>query len=241
MDDTTKTFLEKIQGIQDKKIKIEGIEGVSECSPLTFKQQKDIISTIAEGNLAALKFQKIINDILIENTKTDLLVTDKLLATLQLRIGSIGTTVKFGDKEVNIRESVEIAKKLKPKIDHTIKTKDIVIELNSPTLKEENKVISSLIESFKGKDNEIAESVGNVYTYEIVKYVKFITYGELVLDVRGIPVKDRVKVIENLPLSINKDIVKFIQEIKKMEADVLKVEVGGTEQSFDIDVSFFDS
>jgi hypothetical protein len=48
-------------------------------------------------------------------------------------------------------------------------------------------------------------------------------------------------VVENLPLSINKQIVKYIESVKEQENDVLKVEINGEEKSFDIDVSFFDN
>jgi uncharacterized protein (UPF0218 family) len=54
-------------------------------------------------------------------------------------------------------------------------------------------------------------------------------------------VKDRVKIVENLPLSINKEIIKYIEAFKEDEQSHLKVTINGEEKAFDIDVSFFDN
>jgi hypothetical protein len=54
-------------------------------------------------------------------------------------------------------------------------------------------------------------------------------------------IKDRISVIENLPLSINQDIAKFIDKIKEIDRTQTKVVIDGEEKSFDIDITFFDN
>jgi hypothetical protein len=44
-----------------------------------------------------------------------------------------------------------------------------------------------------------------------------------------------------LPLSVNKQIVDFIQDIKQAELDALSFDTESGESTLEIDVSFFDS
>tara|TARA_R110002074_G_C12539512_1_gene665612 strand:+ start:1248 stop:1979 length:732 start_codon:yes stop_codon:yes gene_type:complete len=243
MEDNVKTFLEKIQELKDKKIKVSVNSGggVIDCSPLSFKQQKDLISTIADGPIGALKFQKYLNDIIIKNTGLNtLLTTDRVLLILQLRIDAIGDTLKIGDVDVDLTQVIPKISNLKHKTTKTLKG-PIKVELDIPDLLEDNKIINATIDAVKREDSEIGKNVGNIYTYEIVKHVKSIVFGEETLLFRDIPVKDRFKIVENLPLSVNKDIISFIQDIKTKETEALTVNIDGEDKSFDIDVSFFDS
>jgi hypothetical protein len=244
MDDTTKSFLEKVQELKEKKIKVPARSSgdIIDCSPLTFLQQKNLISTIAEGSIGSLRFQKHLNDIILSNTgKDDLRASDRLPIILHLRTHSVGFEVKFGDIAVDISENVKSSKNLKVVSKASI-SGDFTINLEDPLIKDENQVISAIIDLVK-KDgpDDIGKSVGNIYTYEIVKYIKSIRFGEDELVFRDIPVRDRVKIVENLPLSRNKEIIQFIQSIKQQESELLQVNVDGEEKYFEIDVSFFDS
>jgi hypothetical protein len=242
MEESTKTFLEKLQELKEKKIKVDVLSTKKQidASPLSFKQQKDLISTIADGSIGSLKFQKFINDIIIQNTgDSTLKVTDKLPIIVQLRVDSIGNKIKFGEDEVEI--SLDKILKLKPKNSKTLKG-DISIELEVPTLSEENEIILATIQTLKKDgEQEVGKNVGSIYTYEIVKYVKTIKFGDQTLDFKEVSIRDRVKIVDNLPLSTNKEIISFIQEIKKLESEALVVQVDGQDKYFDIDVSFFDS
>lgn len=244
MENNVKSFLEKIQELKDKKIRVlvPSLGNEIECSSLTFKQQKDLISTVAEGSVGALKFQKIINDTIIANTgNNELKITDKLPVIVKLRMDAIGNTVKFDQTEIDLSPVLEKLCKIKTKQTKTIKGV-VSIDLEVPTLVEENKVIQAIIESLKKDgDSEFGKSVGNIYTYEIVKYVKCVKFDGQELVFSDVPTKDRYKIVENLPLSINKEIVAFIQSVKNKETEALKVSVDGEERVVEIDVGFFDS
>lgn len=244
MDDNVKTFLEKIQELKEKKFKVVvNSSGKSvDCSPLTFKQQKDLISTIAEGAIGALKFQKYLNTIIIDNVDApELKVTDKLPIILKLRSESIGDKVKLGSGEVSLSP---IFKKLKGLVFGQTKTLlgDFTIELEVPALALENHVIQATIDTLKkAGDSEIGKNIGSIYTYEIVKYIKTIKFSDQELVFSDISVNDRVKIVENLPITINREIIGFIQDIKNQESDLLTVDVDGESKVLEIDVNFFDS
>lgn len=244
MEENVKSFLDKIQGLKDTKNKVYVLSTGKqiESSILTFKQQKDLISTIADGSIGALKFQKIINDIVIANTGLgDLKVTDKLPIIIKLRIDSIGKFYKFDDSKVDLEEVLEKFKDLKFLTSDTIKGA-VEVEIEIPTLAQENKVIQATIDIVKkDSESELGKSIGNIYTFEIVKYIKSVKFEDEVLNFQEVPIKDRFKIVDNLPVTINKDIISFIQKIKSDENDVLTVLVDEVEKIIDVDVTFFDS
>lgn len=240
MEDNVKTFLDKIQDLGDQSIKVfvGSLKEEISCLNLTFKQQKDLIGTIGDGAIGALKFQKVLNDIIIKNTdNTNILVTDKLAITIKMRIDSIGGKIIRDDDEIDLLSLLDTVKKIKPISSRSING-SVKVDLKVPTLREESKIIQSAIDNIKKDESEFGKNIGNIYTYEIVKYIDKISFGEDILELIKIPIKDRFKIVENLPISINKDIIAFIQELKTSEKDALTY---NTNKVLDIDVSFFDS
>jgi hypothetical protein len=245
MEDNIKNFLDKVDQLKSDNLKVNVISKNSEidCESLTFKQQKDIISTITEGITGPLKFQKNLNDIIVENTKDkELKVVDKLLIILQLRKDSVGTFVKLKNNKYDVlNDIIEKAKKLSPKLSKSIKGA-ISIDLEVPTLISESQVINSCIDSVKkDSEKEVGKSLSDIYTFEIVKYIKTVSIKDDVLNFQDLSVRDRVKIVNNLPLSVNKQIVDFIQDIKQAELDALSFDTESGESTLEIDVSFFDS
>ena len=244
MEDNVKSFIDKIQELKETKIKVPVVStGKSiDSTPLSFKQQKDLIGTIADGALGSLRFQKFINEIITTNTgNQDLKVVDKLGIILKLRIEAIGKTSKLDEDKIDLEEILTKVKALK--FENTKTIDDVVnVVLEIPTITQESKIIQSAIESVKKEgEGELGKNIGNIYTFEIVKYIKSIKFGEDELKFQELPVKDRFKVVDNLPITVNQEIIKFIQEIKKKENEALTVSVNDEEKTIDIDVSFFDS
>lgn len=242
MEENIKNIIDSLQGLE-KKIKVKSLSLDSEIDskPLSFKQQKNILSTIADGSVGILKFQKIINDIILDNTENEeLLITDKLPIIMKLRFDSIGSNVKFDDEVVDISKNLQVAESLKfPKLKQV--KGSVVVDLKVPTLKEESKVINTAIEFLKRDEQDAGKVIGNMYVFEIVKFIEKIKIGDKELVFSEIPVKDRLKVVESMPLSVNTKIVETIESIKTIENTSLDVEVDGEKKRFDLDVSFFDN
>jgi len=241
MNDNVKNFLDKIQEIKDKKTKVFVISTGKEVdsTPLTFKQQKELISTIADGAAGALKFQKVLNQIVIDNTGNSLLKSvDRLPIILKLRSESIGEEIKIEDGKVKIQKILDkVTKKLKL-VDKI--SGEIAVNLEVPLIIEENQIIQATIDALKKDGDELGKNISNIYTFEIVKYIKSVEFGEDLILFSDIPIKDRVNIVNNLPISTNQKVIDFIQEIKKIETDWLTVEVNGEVKTIDIDVSFFE-
>lgn len=243
MDNNVKNFLESIQELKNTKFKVNRITSGEkvDCIPLSFKQQKNIISTFTEGTVGVLKFQKMLNDIIMENTESnDWLVVDKVSVILKLRMESLGNNVKTQEGELDIT-NIKIADKVTIPLQTTIKG-TVTVELDTPTLVEENKVINYAIDILK-KDGEkdVGKNLTNLFTFEIVKFVKSVQFGGKILEFADLSIKDRISIIENLPLTINQEIAKFIDKIKEIDRTQTKVVIDGEEKSFDIDITFFDN
>jgi hypothetical protein len=243
MDDAAKKFLETLLELNDKKFDVycPYSKRTVKSSPISFKQQKDIIATLTEGTLGIIQFQKIINNILMDNTGDELSVLDKVPAILKLRYESIGKEINIEDAKIDITPILEKIETLKyPKLSN-VKHDKFQVNLFVPNLRDEIKVINSIIEDLKKDSKDLGKNIVNVYTHEIVKFVDNIVMGDDVLDFKSLSIRDRINIIEKLPLSINKKIIKEIEKLKKVETDLLTIEVDGEEKSFDIDVNFFDN
>lgn len=244
MENNIQKFLDDVQILKNKNFEVHQVSAGKNinCLPLTFKQQKEIISTVAEGTIGVLKFQKIINDILLENTtQTDLKIEDKIPIILKLRAESLGFDIKVDGKVGSIEENVKNSKKLKSPKEKSF-TFGVEVLVATPSLKEENKIITYAIDVIKKDgDKDTGKNIGNIYTFEITKFIKSVKFGDNELLFSDLSVKDRIKVVESLPLTVNKEIVKYIEEFKEEEQEYLKVTIDGEDKIFDIDVSFFDN
>lgn len=242
MENNVKSFLENIKEIKNENFEVFQVSSKSniQCSPLTFKQQKELMGTVAEGTIGVLKFQKYLNNILEQNTGVDLSIIDKIPVILKLRAESIGYDIKIDDAVVNIEKNIKESLKIKQPKSKIISDK-IEIVLNIPSLKEENKIISHAVEHLKKDEKDVGKSLVGIFSYEILKYIESVKFGENELKFTDLSVKDRLEVVENLPLKINKQIVSYIEKIKNMENECLKVDIDGETKYIDIDVSFFDN
>ena len=247
MSDIT-SLLEKLNEEKSKekalRVRVRSLKKDFDADPISFNQQKRIIGSIAEGLASALKLQKVLNEIIRENVKCDnVLSSDRTLLALQLRNSSIGSIINIDGNEHDILNEV-IGKisdipHVKPE---TIKDKNIEVNVRIPTISDEDKILSRSIELMKSDgDKNVGKSVGILYTHEIIKYIESVTIGDDTVDIVKLPIKDKIVLIDALPLSLNKKISEYIQNIKKVEQDALTVEIDGEEKTIDIDVSFFDA
>lgn len=245
MSNDIQSFLDKIGDIKEKEVSIyiPSLKKEFTFDLLTFKQQKDIIGTIADGTLGAVKLQKIINEVIIDNSKTNtLLTTDKIPVILKLRAASISDSVKIDGNVIELQPYIDKFNSFVVPEDKVITHNGISVIIGVPQLFQENSVINACIDEFgKTKNIQTSKNIGNLYTYEIIKYVKSVAIGDDVIDFRVPTVQNRFKIVENLPISLNKKIVEFIQDIKTQENEFLTIQVGDITKILEIDVSFFDS
>jgi hypothetical protein len=246
MQTDIKAFLDEIETIKPSNLSTFILSKGKDapCQPLTFKQQKQLISTISEGLVSPLKFQKALNDIIIENTsEKNLQILDRALIALEMRKASIGSVIKHEDIEYDVLDSMILKLKNLKFTPSAVYTSGVSVEVEIPTLETENQILSACMDLLKKEgDKDVGKSLSELYTYELVKYIKSVQLNDIEVSFKNISVKDRVTIVNTLPLTINKEITTFIQTLKTEESDALSFEdTEGNVRYLNIDVSFFDS
>lgn len=242
MSKSVSGFLEKLGELSENKIAIyvPSIKKAVDTSPLTLKQQKDLISSALDGVKGAINFNKTLNEIIIKNTELkNLKIYDKLPFVISLRKESLGNKIKSDDEVVDLDEVVKNFKSVpfNLKEEKVVSLKTLKVHLRIPTLTEENVVLAKGEQDVVITDESTQKGVGTLYMLEIIKYIDKLTMGEDEVDMSQIKINDRIKLVEQLPLAMYNEIAKFIEAINVYLRDVLTV--GDTVVS--IDAEFFDT
>ena len=242
MNKSVSGFLEKLEEINDEKIKvyIPSIKKEINTTPLTLKQQKDLIASTLDGVKGLLNFNKTLNKIILDNTDNkDLKLYDKFPFVIHLRKQSLGNKVKQDDNIINLDKVIENIKKIPFKIKdkHEVSLKSLRVGLKVPTLLEENTILTKGEQDVVVDENSTKESVGMLYMLEILKYIDSLTIEEDVIEFDKIKINERIKLIEQLPLSMYTEISNYIEKINEYLNDILTVD----EVLISIDATFFDT
>ena len=96
-------------------------------------------------------------------------------------------------------------------------------------------------------ENELRDTIGEVFVNELVKYIKTITIKDgdkiIEIDLKTVNFKNRLRILEQLPTSLTKSVIDYISTVtKEFEKIILiKETINGTsfEQRLKIDASFF--
>lgn len=240
---STSSLIDKLQELSKQnqiEIFVPSIGTYLSFKQLSVKQQKDLIKTGLEGVLAGIHLENALNKIIVENSTAthEFLTIDKVSIAANLRLSSFGVNYSFdnGDKQdisdLSTRR-IEFEQDFTQELDlqSTLKVK-----VSVPTLFRDTDVNNAQLSILKGdKDLNISDAVGTLYIYEVVKYIKSVTVGDETLDFYNISISDAVKVVERLPVTINNQIVQFIQSFKVKETEFLTI----GENVVAIDARFF--
>jgi hypothetical protein len=125
--------------------------------------------------------------------------------------------------------------------DPNIEYKNIFVELDIPTLDKDTSITEKSILEFaklSTEDKKVKDSINILLTYEIIKFVKTVKIGELVLNFETLNLHEKKNIIENLPLMLNNKIVDYISKYKEYEQSLLTFDDG---TKLTIDASFLTS
>tara|TARA_R110000851_G_scaffold2299_2_gene9032 strand:+ start:1170 stop:1913 length:744 start_codon:yes stop_codon:yes gene_type:complete len=239
---STSDFLDKLSSLKnDFKVYVPSVKKEVVASPITLKQQKDIISTTVNGVLGALQFTETINNVILDNVEgSDFFAFDRVPIILGLRCHSLGDNVKVANDEiVSIKPNLKKAKKsVKFKLVDKVTIDTIKIDLRIPTLVEENQIIKKcILEIDKIKSESLSEAMGLIYIFELIKHIDSVTVDDQTIIFNDLKVLDRVKIVEQLPLELYEKITIFLQETSEFDKYVLSVE----DTSITLDATLFDA
>ena len=200
---------------------------------ISVKQQKDLIKSGMDGALAGITISNVINQIISDNSveKYDFLVVDKIPIILALRSKSFGSVFTLNTENKNTIFNIDGLLKYPLKFSNIknveLKFDDdkMSLELSVLTLEEDTKINTFQLEKLKkSKEEDLSETVGSLFVYEILKFVSKIKVGSDEINMKELPIKDRLTVIENLPATINNQILEYIQTLRKEEMNYITVD-----------------
>jgi hypothetical protein len=207
-------------------------------SPLSFKQQKSLITTGMDGMAGVMLFIKNLNDIIIFNSSNDeLKIYDRVPIVLALRKELSSKNIKVDDVEINVDDLLSQFKKFDLDEKVNIDGGDYIINLKVPTLKQENKVLSICIEELKKLDiDNIGKNISLILSYEIPKFVESISFNDKLIKFEDLSISEKTKILDNLPANITNKITDYILKIREYDEALLTIN-GIT---VDIDSAFFE-
>lgn len=236
-------FLNKLDTLSEKKVKVHlpSRNQTIETKVLNIKQQKDLISSVLDGVKGSIDFARTLNKIIIENTgDNNLKMYDKIPFIIAMRKATLGSTYTTGNTTIDLARIINNIKTIPFNIadEKSVTIDTLTINLHVPTLAQENILLTRCEQEIDNLDSEnLKESVGLMYIFEIVKHIKSVEIEGSTLLFDDIRISDRIKVVEKMPLSVYTEVSSFIEDITKYQSDLLTVD----DFEISLDSTFFDS
>ena len=233
MSEESKSILNKLKELNKKKsvnIFLPSLGKKVKFLPFTLKQQKDILSNMPQDASGLITFNNLFNNIIIQNSEDavkleEINIFDRMSIVFSYRISSIGNNVDSEEGNVNLNEVIknitnyDFSKIFK---EVEISLKDISAILSIPNLKYDAD-INNQISKKLNKNSTTQTIISELYTSEVLKFIKSVTIEDVKVDLTTFNYFDRLEVVENLPGNFIKKIMKYIQDVKNVETDVTTV------------------
>lgn len=224
-------------------------------SPLSVKQQKDMMSSGIDTDIESLSFTNTVNDVITENNTekgVPIRVTDRSFILLQLRLNSVGeklvVTEENKDYEINLKQHVEkCIKELKApgNTKFNVSLDSIDIQCEVPILKTDTKINKQFTKNAqKTKDKqsplELTDVIGDMYVHEIIKYIKQIKVGQHRVEFDdSVSLHQKLQVFESFPMKVSTEVGNKIRAARKIGDSVLEHDSLPEDVTLPIDASLF--
>lgn len=239
---SSKAFDDLIKGLDDlNKQNTIDIYVPSAGKDLEFKllsvsQHKDIIKTAFEGYAGIVRSNCVFNDIINHNCleEHEFLLSDRSYIILQLRLATTGSKYSVGDKLYSLDDLPT------PNFDFersaTLEYNNICVDVCEPSLSNDTKIYTKFIAEIRATpDQKDIDMVNAALAYELVKFIRSIKLGDEEFELMNFNIHDRKRLVDSLPLKLNRDIISWLGEFRGAEDKNLTFNDGTT---VEIDASF---
>jgi hypothetical protein len=180
------SFLDSIKEIKAETVSVylPSLCKVADLKVLNLKQQKDIISCVADGITGLISFNRILNDIVTTSTNNNnLLVIDRAPAIVALRANAHGSTYTVDETSIDLNVVLSGFNTYTPSLTSTeFNHSGVIARVRIPTLAYENSIISKLEGEVKKNGEDNTKNLGSIYIYEIIKYVESVQFNNIVIN-----------------------------------------------------------
>tara|TARA_R110000822_G_scaffold112701_2_gene243656 strand:+ start:813 stop:1661 length:849 start_codon:yes stop_codon:yes gene_type:complete len=232
-------------------------------------QQQRLVKAIIDSPAYNTEFIFAIRNIIKENCTDEavdigsLTIFDKMVICMRMRSMSISNDLdlqftspkseKVITRRIDLNDLVKLAvEKIHIEPATIVDEKgNFQISCSMPSIDDEyglERELRDNVESIQiQNEKELRQTVGQVFTNEIVKYIKQINIkqGDAIVevDLKGMSFTDRLAILAQIPAKVNNQIVDYIDSVSKefQKITLVKEEVEGEtiEQRLKIDASFF--
>lgn len=220
-------------------------------SPLTVKQQKEILASGVDANVENLAFMNTMSKIILDNnvTQAPLIAMDRTLIAYQLRRQAIGNTyiVEIGsDKyEIDIDKHVESVKRKTYETpgSFTVEHETVVLECSPPDIELDiryNKQFTKRVQKPNKQTLKPTDVIGDVYVSELVKWIRTITIGEeCVTAEETATISNMVEIFENLPLQASIKLAEGVNKARECEITSIESNILPEGETLSLSASLF--
>ena len=220
-------------------------------SPLTAKQQKDLLEAASSGSKAVFLYPKAVNNILLENSEDrDLLVSDRALVILGLRIHSFGQIQKIekeeGTIEVNLQKLVDdFDKNVNIKYKESFSQGPITLNCTIPTIEYENQLLDAYMKYRSAEfenENKAQKLLSEIYILELAKYITSVEINEkepIILTLKDQTISQKIRTVESLTATLVQKVMNFVTDVKNLENNLTTYKVNDQTIDINLDTSFF--
>jgi len=234
MSEESKNILSKLKELNKKKslsIFIPTLGKKVKFLPFTLKQQKEILSKMPQDAGGLLVFNNIFNKIITDNCEDESLnvsnlnLFDRIVIILSYRVSTIGNILEGENDKTNLNEVIkniteyDFSSIFK---EETLSLKDIAANLSIPSLKYDEEVNIQISKKLS-KNASTQEIVSELFTSEILKYIKTVTIEDVTVNLLNMNYYDKLEIVENLPGNFVKKVLKYIEKIKNVETELTTV------------------
>lgn len=256
-------LLDKLANEQTFKCFVPSVQKELTFKEVTTGQQKELLKSIVDSPFYKSKFitttYKILKDNFVDDTIKfdDLTIIDKQLILLKMRIECFDSKYELDTPPANVdpildlnevyNTAVKITNEpitLKDKIDF----KDISICVCVPDVNIEYQLEKELHENIEianiNNTAALRTTLGDIFISEIAKYVTLISFGGEEINLRALPFRLRIQILEKVPVTALRKVIEFIDLTKEKINSITTVKLQTKDKetktaSFTIDGAFF--
>jgi len=225
-------------------VNILSTAGVAKFKQMTVKQQSSLISGIIsqETDKNAFSYNRTTSQIIMDNNtqSAHIKTIDKGSILVQMRRDTMGDVVKIGEDTYDISEmDFKLDDESVEKINsiHTASISGISISYTTPSLSRDMDM--NQVAEDRWKEIEAADIISDLFKLELSKYITSITINEdNIIDISTLDVDSQLKICDNLPVKLTRQVMTYIQDVRFIEQDMLQVDEN---KYIPTDITLFDT
>jgi len=218
------SFIDKLNKLKTEDtvtLKLTSCDKEVQFTRLDVKQQKKLLKHAMDGANGIASCLKELNTIIFDNIvdkTTNLSSIDKYPILISLRKKSLGDKINIEGNTYSLEQLPTYMKLPKSLTLAEVEEHGITVCLELPSLKADTEYLTKIIQEVsKVKENQAVETIAVMYTYEIIKFISKIRFSEGEIDFNLIPINERKTIVDNLPVTLNQQILNFINTVREFE------------------------